>query len=207
MARTKKVKVGVTEVTEQATKEIAEELADLFDSYTLEKFGCINPPDAFVTSTGIRPLDYIIGGGFFSSNIITFSSTPETGKSTIAYQFAKQFLEKYENGLCVFFDCESTGGTAENQDEITASVFQESRAEIFDLVSDKRFKYNRRPFTIRAFFEYLDGLIQRKREIQTKTGKEVRLLICLDSLASLTYSKLDATEEFDKIPGKLFYLD
>ena len=130
------------------------------------------------------------------------------GKSTIAYQFAKQFLDVHENGLVVYFDCESTGGSADAMD-IMATVFQESRIETFGLSDDARFKYNRRPYTIKDFFEYLDGLIDRKNEIQTRSGKEIKILFILDSLASLAYSRLTAVEEFDKIPGNKspFYLD
>lgn len=73
MARTKKVKQGISEVTQQATKEITEELADLFDEFTIEKYGVLNPPDPYVTPTGIKPLDYLLGGGLMSSALICFS--------------------------------------------------------------------------------------------------------------------------------------
>lgn len=65
MARTKKVKAGISEVTQQATRELAEELANAFDEYTMEKYGALNPPDAYITPTGIKPLDYLLGGGFY----------------------------------------------------------------------------------------------------------------------------------------------
>ena len=78
MARTKKVKPGISEATQQATRELAEELAESFDQLTIEKFGCLNPPASYTTPFGIRPLDAILGGGFSSSSIVAFSSTPET---------------------------------------------------------------------------------------------------------------------------------
>ena len=39
----------------------------MFDEYTVEQFGFLNPQDAYVTKTGIRTLDAILGGGFVSS--------------------------------------------------------------------------------------------------------------------------------------------
>lgn len=200
MARTKKVKQGVSEVTKQASRELAEELASAFDDFTIEKYGTLNPPDPYVTPTGIRPLDALLGGGLMSSSMICFSSTPETGKSTIAYQFARQFLDVHENGLVVYFDVEGTGGELEKNSY--ATIFQESRAETFNLVDDPRFKYNRRPYNIKDFFEYLDGLIEKKREIQARTGSEIKILFILDSVTALSYSRIDGVEDFDKIPGK-----
>ena len=126
------------------------------------------------------------------------------GKSTIAYQFAKQFLSSWENGLVVYFDVESNSGEVETSDggsadeEISATVFQESRAETFKLVGERRFKYSRRPFNIRQFFEYVDDLVGKKREIQSKTGSEVKILFILDSLAALSYSRIENVEEFDE---------
>jgi len=98
---------------------------------------------------------------------------------------------------------ESTAAELEVSDNVT--VYQESRAETFGLSDDPRFKYNRRPFTIKEFFDYLDGLIERKRDIQTKTGGEVKILFVLDSITALSYSRLDAVEDFDKIPGENVY--
>lgn len=78
MARKKVSKTAPIEVTEQATKEIAEELASAFDDFTLEKYGMLNPPAPYITPTGIKPLDALLGGGLSSSMPIAFSSTPET---------------------------------------------------------------------------------------------------------------------------------
>ena len=83
MARTKKIvktEVNSIQQLQQASQNIAEELADLFNEVTKEKYGTLNPPSAYVTSTGIKPLDALLGGGITSSSVVTFSSTPETGK-------------------------------------------------------------------------------------------------------------------------------
>ena len=203
MARKKVSKTGVTDVQTAATRETALELATMFNDFAIEKFGALNPPSAYVTPSGIRPLDALLGGGFISSAPIAFSSTPETGKSSIAYQMAKQFLDVNSAGICVYCDVESISDVemqSENQDG-SLVVAHESRADTFGLSNDPRFIYCRRPFTISAFFEYLDGLIERKRQIQSQTGTEVKLLIILDSIASLSYSRLESVEDFDKIPG------
>ena len=204
MARKKVTKTGVSEVHSAATRETALELANMFNDFAIEKFGALNPPSAYVTPSGIKPLDALLGGGFISSAPIAFSSTPETGKSSIAYQMAKQFLDVNLAGICVYCDVESISDIETQTDESDPnfSFAHESRADTFGLTGDQRFIYCRRPFTISAFFEYLDGLIERKRQIQAQTGTEVKLLIILDSIASLSYSRLDSVEDFDKIPGK-----
>lgn len=201
MARKKVVKTGVSQdIVEQATSDTAAALASAFDDFTVEKYGAVNPPAPYITPTGIKTLDALLGGGFISSAMIAFSSTPETGKSSIAYQFAEQFLKFHDNGLVVYFDVETSGSEVEANDSIT--VFHESRPEIFHLNNNSRFRYNRRPFTIKDFFEYLDGLIERKRQIQQNTGSEVKILFIVDSITTLSYSRLDAVEDFDEFYRK-----
>lgn len=197
MARKKRQTVGFDQtIKEAATREAAEELTAMFDEYTVEQFGFLNPPDAYVTKTGIRTLDAILGGGFVSSGPVCFTSTPETGKSTIAYQFCKTFLDEYPNAVVIYADVESAGGTVENK-----STFQSSRPETFGLSDDNRFRYNKRPFNVKEFFEYLTGLIEKKRLIEQQKEREIKFLIVLDSIAALPTSKLDAAEEFDKLPA------
>ena len=117
------------------------------------------------------------------------------GKSSIAFQFAKQFLNYHKNALVVYFDVESNAAELE-LGEATV-VYQESRAETFGLARDKRFRYNRKPFTIKEFFEYLEELIQTKRQFQQQIGAEVKILFILDSITALSYSRIDAVEDFD----------
>ena len=184
MARKKVTKTGVSEVHSAATRETALELANMFNDFAIEKFGALNPPSAYVTPSGIKPLDALLGGGFISSAPIAFSSTPETGKSSIAYQMAKQFLDVNLAGICVYCDVESISDIETQTDESDPnfSFAHESRADTFGLTGDQRFIYCR-------------------RQIQAQTGTEVKLLIILDSIASLSYSRLDSVEDFDKIPG------
>lgn len=203
MARKKVTKTGISEVHASATKETALALAGLINEF-IEENNFQNPPSAYVTPTGIRPLDALLGGGFISSSPICFSSTPETGKSSIAYQMAKEFLDRHEAGIAVYCDVESISDVEQYETPTTDdyTTYHESRAETFGLDGDPRFIYCRRPFTIKDFFSYIDGLIQKKRQLQEQTGSEVKMLIILDSIASLSYSRLESVEEFDKIPGK-----
>lgn len=78
MARKKVSKTAPGEYTEQATREVAAELASAFDDFTMEKYGMLNPPSPYITPTGIKPLDALLGGGLSSSMPVAFSSTPET---------------------------------------------------------------------------------------------------------------------------------
>ena len=78
MARKKIVKTEPTELTNQATQDAAEALAAAFDKLTIEKYGALNPPPPYMTPTGIKPLDALLGGGLASSMPIAFSSTAET---------------------------------------------------------------------------------------------------------------------------------
>ena len=198
MARKKTAKVEPTELTKQASKSAAIALAEAFDKFTVEKYGALNPPPPYMTPTGISTLDALLGGGLASSMPIAFSSTAETGKSSIAFQFVRQFLDTYENSLAVYFDVESNAAELEIG---TATIYQESRAETFKLSDDPRFRYNRKPYTIKEFFEYLDNLVQLKRKLQAEQGGEIRILFVLDSITALSYSRIEAVEDFDKIPG------
>lgn len=64
---------------ENASTELSQALGDAFGQVIKRDFGnCIAPPP-IMTSTGIIPLDYLLGGGLVSSKPIMISSTPETG--------------------------------------------------------------------------------------------------------------------------------
>ena len=117
------------------------------------------------------------------------------GKSSIAFQFAKQFLDFHKNALVVYFDVESNAAELEIGDSDV--IYQESRAETFGLANDKRFRYNRKPYNIKEFFEYLEELVQTKREFQQQIGGEIKILFILDSITALSYSRIDAVEDFD----------
>lgn len=202
MARSKKVAAQIPSdniFSNKGSREIAEELSNLFDDYATEKFGSVKPPKAYLTPSGVRPLDALLGGGFVSSSMITFCSTPETGKSTIAYQIAKQFLNTYDNSIVVYFDLESAG--AEIEENNSFLLFSETRADTFGLSRDKRFKYDSRPYSIKEIFEYIEGLFEKKREIQEKTQSEVKILIIFDSFTVLQSDKFESQDSFDGAPA------
>ena len=131
----------------------------------------------------------------YHNDIVSFYRNVKMGKSSIAFQFARQFLNYHKNALVVYFDVESNAAEIEN---CTATIYQESRAETFGLASDRRFRYNRKPYNIKEFFEYLEELIQTKRQFQQQVGGEVKILFVLDSITALSYSRLDSVEDFDK---------
>lgn len=194
MARKKTVSSQNSTITGQGTLTAALELAEL-----IEEFNGGNPPPAYMMKTGIAHLDAIYGGGFISSGIIAFSSTPETGKSTIAYQVCKSFLDQFPNSIAIYFDVEGAGAVIETTDG--SYSFQQSRPETFGLNTDKRFIYNRRPYNLEDFFKFLDKVIENKKQLQTKTGGEVKLLVVIDSISQLTTTKLDAADSFDSVVG------
>ena len=81
-----------------------EELGKTFENLIDDKYGNHIPPEPNITPIGILPVDAILGGGFISSSPIMISSTPETGKSTLAFQICKSFLNNNANGIAVYID-------------------------------------------------------------------------------------------------------
>lgn len=207
MARSKKVAGNAANPTvefqNKASESIAEELGALIDEYTIDTFNAINPPKPYLTPTGILPLDAILGGGIVSSSFTTITSTPETGKSTFVYQFCKQFLDTWKNGIVLYFDVEGVGSAIETSDELAyTDGFRSTRAEQLGLTTNPRWKYNRKPFDIKTFFDYAENILLKKREKEKNAQQEIKMLFVIDSLTSLTYSRLDALEDFDRGPAK-----
>ncbi len=129
-----------------------------------------------------------------SSAPVCLTSTPETGKSTVAYQFCKRFFSKYSNGIAAYFDVEGVGGQIEN-----GYSFQQSRPETFGLDKYPTWSYRRSPFNIKQFFGQLKSLIEYKQKYIDEG--EIKLLVVLDSIAALPSSKLMESEDYDKMPG------
>jgi predicted ATP-dependent serine protease len=63
-----------------ANNEQILKVGELFEKVLTSEYGSFIPPEPYITPTGIRPLDTILGGGLVSSGFIMLSSTPETGK-------------------------------------------------------------------------------------------------------------------------------
>ena len=133
--------ITAKELNDDVLNDLTSAIEDMFHL----EFSDIHPPDPYMTPTNIRHLDAILGGGFTSSAPICLTSTPETGKSTIAFQFSKIFLNTYKNAMVVYLDIEGAGGSSKKKEEIenTENEFKQTRAEIFGLDKNRNFMHRR----------------------------------------------------------------
>jgi len=158
---------------------------------TAEYGSCIAPP-AYVTKTGIRHLDALLGGGLSSSLPIMLSSTPETGKSTFCFTFAKQFLDSHENGVVVYLDIEGASECADSD--------YGSRSESFGLDPD-RFLYKPIVLNVKQVFDTIKQFAEAKKQFEDKSGKPFHVLIIWDSLAASGSSKDADAEDHNQVIG------
>ena len=156
MARTSMPKNKIK--TEDVINISDENLGIAFERLIDENFGSHIPPEPDITPTGILPLDAILGGGFISSSPIMLSSTPETGKSTLAFQLCKAFLDNNKKGIAVYIDIESTTNN-------NSTKYQMSRSEQFGLNNTKRFIYRPFCFDVMEVFEFIESVINMKKQI------------------------------------------
>jgi hypothetical protein len=176
------------------TTEHAEKLGQAFQAIISQEYGDYIAPSPILTPTGIRHLDAILGGGIISSAPVMISSTPETGKSTFAFQFSKAFLNQYQNGVVVYIDIEGSGNSSESKE------FQISRIESFGLDAN-RFKYEPIIFDVPNVFKLIERLAQIKDAFEQKTGTQFYVMIIWDSIAATPSSKVEEAEEAQKLVG------
>ena len=174
-------------------KSLAETVGRAFDTIIQKEYNHIIAPEPIVTPTGIVHLDALLGGGIISSGPVLFSSTPETGKSTFAYQFSSMFQKIYDNSIVVYIDVESSGSTGTNDYRI-------SRIDAFGLNND-RFQYKKLVTDVLTIFELFEKVIQLKSGVEKKTGQELNVLIVWDSIAATPSSKVADAENPDKVIG------
>jgi predicted ATP-dependent serine protease len=167
----------------------------LLDKAITRKFGSKKTPEPLFFSTGIKHLDALLGGGIISSGPVMVTSTPETGKSTFAYQMAKQIYDSYTNSVTVYLDIEGSGGSKES------NAFKISRVDTFGLTDTSKFLYQPIVLNIMELFELIEELITAKQMVEKKTGKEFHLLIIWDSIPSTPSSKTNEAEDPNKIIG------
>jgi RecA/RadA recombinase len=170
-------------------------LGQAFEKVITKKFGSKRSPEPLIFSTGIKHLDALLGGGIVSSGPVMITSTPETGKSTFAYQMAKQLHDNYENSITVYIDIEGSGGTTKSNE------FRVSRMDTFGLQDSHRFSYQPIVLDILELFELIESLIETKILVEKKTGKEFLLFIIWDSIPSTRTSKTSEAISPDKIIG------
>ena len=179
---------------EQGTQEHATLLKQAFDTVIAKKYGSNRPPKPYVTPTGIIPFDALLGGGIVSSAPVMITSTPETGKSTIAFQYAKIFLDTYPNSVVVYCDIEGAGSDIENA-QVTVN-----RIDTFN-IDKTRIQYERIVLTVEELFDALYDIVQVKKQFEEKTGSEFRVLFIWDSVKATPPSKQFQTDDPNKIIG------
>ena len=167
-------------------KNYPEILKQAFDRVLMSKFGDCVPPSPLITPFGIKPLDALLGGGLTSSAPIVFSSTPETGKSTLALQFTAMFQQAYKNSVCIYLNIEEAAGdigTGANK-----SIGLEDRIITFGIDTD-RFLHKPVLLNVKEMFELINDLILIKPQMEQKTGESYQILFILDSIAVVCSSK------------------
>jgi len=168
-------------------------LAVAFDKVLEAKYGASIAPPAYITPTQIRTLDALLGGGISSSLPVVLSSTPETGKSTFAFQFAAAFQRQYKNSVVVYLDIENAASSAgDNAHEDRITTFEIDRS---------RFMYKPMILSITETFDLIRDLVEVKQKIESKLGKEAYVLFIWDSIASTGSSKDTTANNPNEIIG------
>jgi len=180
--------------TETAELDVTLKLGQAFDIIIKKQYGHLIAPEPIVTPFGITHLDALLGGGLVSSGPVMISSTPETGKSTAAYQFSSVFQNAHKNGIIVYLDVEGAGSKTDNES------YRVSRAHAFGLDED-RFKYQSIVLNVQSVFELVESLVDLKKQFEAKVGKEFYICVVWDSIASTPSSKAADAEDANKIIG------
>jgi len=183
----------------------SEILKTAMDKLITVKFGHAVPPPPYITPFGVRTLDALLGGGFSSSAPIALSSTPETGKSTIALQFAASFLRTHESAVVVYINIEEASGgdpTMANVEIDTSIAYHDITTRIANFgIDPKRFLNKPLELNVKEVFELMTQLIEVKVDIQNRTGREFKMMIIWDSIAATPSSKDAAATDPNEIIG------
>jgi len=184
---------------EEAPINFAEKLGQAFEHVITTTYGFARAPKPYITPTGIQHLDALLGGGIVSSSPIVLSSTPETGKSTFAFQFAKTFQTLYQNSIIVYLDVEGAAN-ASGSTKVDGSFNNSSRIQIL-AIDEKRFRYEPIIIDIYGFFDMIVSLVDIKKAFEEKLQKEFKIMIVWDSIAATPCSKLSEVTDPNKIIG------
>ncbi len=180
-----------------APVDFTEKLGEAFNAIITRDYGFTRAPKPYMTPFGIQHLDALLGGGIISSAPVVLSSTPETGKSTFAFQFSKVFQDIYPNSIIVYLDIEGAGNASGNNSENFANS---SRIQIFG-IDQKRFRYEPIVIDIYGFFNMIETLVGIKKTFEDKLQKEFKIMIIWDSIAATSCSKLAEVTGPDRIIG------
>jgi len=184
-----KEQISLSSSSSQDNDEINPTDESLLFRKALEKFvktdllpSIISKFEPTVIPTGIKPLDTILGGGFFTSLFSKLVSPPETGKSTIALQASSNFLKNNDKALVLYIDTESPPALLPGQEEFPIR----QRLEDFGIPKDDpRFIYAPGIKTFTEVFDVIKKFIDYKinLEKQFNLSKPIPSLIIWDSIA------------------------
>jgi len=161
-----------------------------FERLLTAEFGSSIAPPSYVTPTGTKALDAILGGGLGSSLPLMISATPETGKSTCAFQWAKRFQDLYPDSVVVYLDVEGASEVAE----------ENSRTSTFN-IDMSRFMYMPAVLNIKQVFECIVRMADVKHQFEEKTQREFKVMVIWDSLASTPSSKDADVDDHNSVIG------
>jgi len=196
MVRKRKVEsINSKDLIPSADEDLTQNLGEKLDEFLMMKYGDYVPPKPILTPTGIRHLDAILGGGISSSAPVMITSTPETGKSTFAFQFSKVFQTIHPNSIIVYIDVEGSGDAAE------VSPFQLSRLETFGL-NNKRFMYKHLKMDLDKVFELINDMIEAKIKFEQSANKSINLMFVWDSLAATQDKRIHESDSPNQMIGK-----
>ena len=184
---------------EAAPIDFAEKLGTAFEHVLTTTYGYARAPKPYITPFGIQHLDALLGGGIISSAPVVLSSTPETGKSTFAFQFAKTFQTLYPNSIIVYLDVEGSANASGSVDA-DGIANNASRMQIF-CIDEKRFRYEPIIIDIYGFFNMIESLVNIKKAFEEKLQKEFKIMIVWDSIAATPCSKLAEVDDPNRIIG------
>ncbi len=159
--------------TEQSILE-AQKLTKAFDSILQKNYGANIAPSPYISNSGLgRHTDALLGGGFTSSLPILFTSSPESGKSTLAFQFSASFMKMHQNAVVVYLDIENAASANCINDAITG------RIEVFGIDKSK-FLYKPLVITLEAVFQLIEELVEIKKKLEGHTKNEYKILFIWD---------------------------
>ena len=173
--REEKIKENISE--EQSSDFVAE-LVDFVKSELDKVITYVEPA---CVSTGIKPLDAILGGGFYTSLLTGITSPAETGKSTIAVQMAVKLLKQNPNSLVMYIDTE----TPPIKDYQLFRITQYSRLRNFGATENeiRRFIYAPGLKKLSTIFEEIVKFVNKKQEVEKKRNVEpIPMFIIFDSI-------------------------
>lgn len=179
---------------QKADAELTGKLNQAFNMIVNQQFGSLIAPPPITTKFNIEPLDTLLGGGLVSSAPIRFSSTPETGKSTIAFQFSNQFLCQYQNGVVAYIDIEGAGNTSEE------AKYRLNRIETFN-IDQSRFQYLPMVMNLTQVFNMIEQFCEIKKQVEISQQKEFYVAIIWDSIAATPSSKISEVDQHDSMIG------